>query len=60
MNRPFVHLHVHSEYSLVDGLIRIPELVARVRALRMPAIAITDLGNAFAAVKLYQEAERLP
>ena len=58
MSVSFVHLHVHSEYSLADGLIRIPELIARVREAGMPAVAITDLGNAFAAVKFYQEAER--
>ncbi|MBI2801987.1 MAG: DNA polymerase III subunit alpha [Gammaproteobacteria bacterium] len=58
MSVSFVHLHVHSEYSLADGLIRIPELITRVREAGMPAVAITDLGNAFAAVKFYQEAER--
>ncbi|MGH8598426.1 MAG: PHP domain-containing protein, partial [Gammaproteobacteria bacterium] len=54
---PFVHLHLHTEYSLTDGLIRIPQLVAQARACGMPALAITDQSNAFAAVKFYQEAE---
>ena len=58
MSAPFVHLHLHTEYSLVDGLIRIPELIAQVRATGMPAVALTDQSNAFAAVKFYQEAER--
>ncbi len=54
----FVHLQLHTEYSLVDGIVRIPELVERAKALGMPAIAVTDQSNLFAAVKLYQEAER--
>ncbi|MSR13505.1 MAG: DNA polymerase III subunit alpha [Gammaproteobacteria bacterium] len=54
----FVHLHLHTEYSLSDGLIRIPELIAQTRDSGMPALAITDLSNTFAAVKFYQEAER--
>jgi DNA polymerase-3 subunit alpha len=58
MTSPFVHLHLHTEYSLVDGIVRVPELVARVRETGMPAIAITDQGNMFATVKFYQEAER--
>ena len=54
----FVHLHLHSEYSLVDGIVRIPDLIERTREAGMPAIAITDQGNMFATVKFYQEAER--
>ncbi len=54
----FVHLRVHSEYSLVDGLVRLPELVAQTRALGMPACAVTDQANLFALVKFYREAER--
>ena len=54
----FVHLHLHTEYSLVDGLVRIPELVARVRELGMPAVAVTDQNNLFATVKFYQKAEQ--
>ncbi len=49
----FVHLHVHSEFSLLDGAIRIKDLVNRAKALDMGAVALTDHGNMFGAVKLY-------
>ncbi len=54
----FVHLHLHTEYSLVDGIVRVEDLVQRTREAGMPAVAIADQGNVFAAVKFYQEAER--
>ncbi|WP_206859639.1 DNA polymerase III subunit alpha [Lysobacter changpingensis] len=54
---PFVHLHLHSEYSLADSTIRIGELVKRCVALSQPAVALTDLDNLFAAVKFYKAAE---
>jgi DNA polymerase-3 subunit alpha len=54
----FVHLHVHSEYSLLDGSIRVPDLVKKAKALGMPAIALTDHGNMFGAIEFYQEAEK--
>ncbi len=57
MSAGFVHLHVHSEYSLVDSTIRIDELVAACVAAGMPAVALTDQSNLFAAVKFYQAAE---
>lgn len=53
--RPFVHLHCHSHYSLLDGASRIPELVARAKALGMNAIALTDHGNLYGAIEFYQE-----
>ena len=53
----FVHLVVHSEYSLVDSVVRIPDLVAAVRAHRMPAVAVTEAANLFSLVKFYREAE---
>ena len=53
----FVHLHLHSEYSLVDSTIRIAELVERCVALRQPAVAVTDHNNLFALVKFYKAAE---
>src|SRR3546814_311147 len=53
----FAHLHLHSEYSLADSTIRIPELVARCVELGQPAVAITDRNNLFALVKFYREAE---
>ena len=56
MSAQFVHLHVHSEYSLADGIVRIEELVARAAELKMPAVAVTDLANLFAVVKFYREA----
>jgi DNA polymerase-3 subunit alpha len=53
----FAHLHLHSEYSLADSTIRIPELVARCVALGQPAVAVTDRNNLFALVKFYRAAE---
>ena len=54
----FVHLVVHTEYSLVDSVVRVPALVAAARARRMPAIAVTEAGNLFSLIKFYREAER--
>ncbi len=54
---PFVHLHLHTQYSLLDGAIRIPDLVERAREFRMPAIAITDHGNMFGAIEFYRKAQ---
>ena len=51
----FVHLHVHSEYSLLDGACRIPELAARAAELKMPALALSDHGNLFGAIEFYKE-----
>ena len=51
----FVHLHVHSEYSLLDGACRIPELARRAAELKMPALALTDHGNLFGAIEFYKE-----
>jgi DNA polymerase-3 subunit alpha len=53
----FVHLHVHSEYSLVDSTIRIPDLVRRCAELGQPSVAVTDRNNLFALVKFYRAAE---
>src|SRR5207249_87562 len=53
---PFVHLHVHSEYSILDGACRIPELAARAAELEMPAVSLTDHGSLAGAVDLYREA----
>lgn len=52
----FVHLQCHTEYSLIDGLLRISDLVSAAATFGMPAIAITDQGNLFAMVKFYQAA----
>ena len=51
----FVHLHVHTEYSLLDGACRLSELVARAKELGMPALAITDHGAVYGAVEFYRE-----
>ena len=45
MTRPFVHLHLHSQYSLLDGAIKIDPLFERAKALNMPAVGLTDHGN---------------
>jgi len=57
MPTPFIHLHLHTEYSLVDGTVRIKQLVEKAHELGMPAVAVTDQHNLFALVKFYQAAE---
>src|SRR2546426_1846982 len=54
----FVHLHVHSEYSLLDGAAQIEKLVQRAKDLRFPAIALTDHGNLFGAIDFYLAAQK--
>ncbi len=54
--RQFVHLRLHTEYSMLDGIVRVPELMAAVSASGMPAVALTDQSNLFAMVKFYKEA----
>lgn len=56
MPSSFVHLHLHTEYSLLDGAVRIPKLMERAKELGMPAVAMTDHGNLYGAVEFYQEA----
>ncbi|MEG3013468.1 MAG: DNA polymerase III subunit alpha [Cetobacterium sp.] len=56
MNKNFVHLHLHTEYSLLDGVGKIEEYVDRARQLNMSAIAITDHGNMFGAIEFYKSA----
>jgi DNA polymerase III subunit alpha len=53
---PFVHLHTHSEFSLLDGANRIPDLVAHVKKLGMDSLAVTDHGNLHAAWSFYEQA----
>jgi DNA polymerase-3 subunit alpha len=55
---PFVHLHLHTHYSLLDAAIRIPELGAQVSRLGMPAVAVTDHGNLFGAFQFHRAAIR--
>ena len=52
--QPFVHLHVHTEYSLLDGACRIPALVSRAKSLGQEALAITDHGVMYAAIDFYK------
>ncbi|MGE5209501.1 MAG: DNA polymerase III subunit alpha, partial [Alphaproteobacteria bacterium] len=54
----FVHLHLHTEYSLLDGSIRMKELMKKAAEFGMPAVAMTDHGNLFGAIEFYQEAQR--
>jgi DNA polymerase-3 subunit alpha len=54
----FVHLHLHTEYSLLDGSIRMKELMKKASEFKMPAVAMTDHGNLFGAIEFYQEAQR--
>ena len=57
-NSSFVHLHVHSEYSLADGTIRIKELVKRAKELGHTHVALTDHGSMHGAVEFYLEAKK--
>jgi len=52
----FVHLHVHSQYSLLDGAIRFEEMLALAKKYQMGAVALTDHGNMFGVVEFYQKA----
>src|SRR5437762_4075678 len=54
----FVHLHVHSEYSILDGACRIPELAARAAELEMPAVALTDHGSLAGSIDLVKETRK--
>src|SRR5579884_1283362 len=55
-NSQFVHLHLHTDYSLLDGACDIPKVMDRAAELKMPAVALTDHGNMFGAVKFYDAA----
>ncbi|MGA3324454.1 MAG: DNA polymerase III subunit alpha [Terriglobia bacterium] len=54
----FVHLHLHTDYSLLDGACEIEKLMDRAASLKMPAVAVTDHGNLFGAVKFYEAAKK--
>ena len=55
----FVHLHNHSDFSLLDGAASVPSMVAKAKALGMPGLALTDHGNMYGAVKFYDECKGL-
>ena len=57
MKPQFIHLRVHTEYSLSDGIVRIPKLVNQCAEYEMPAVAVTDLNNLFGLIKFYNKAE---
>jgi len=54
----FVHLHLHTEYSMLDGANRIPDVMRKAKEFGMPAVAMTDHGNLFGAIEFYQEAQK--
>jgi DNA polymerase-3 subunit alpha len=56
LSAAFVHLHVHSEYSILDGACRVPALAARAAELEMPAVALTDHGSLAGAIEFYRQA----
>ena len=58
MSIPFAHLHVHTQYSLLDGASRIPALVARAKALGQTAMAITDHGVMYGVIDFYRECKK--
>lgn len=54
----FVHLHTHSQYSLLDGACRLDDVIALAKEFKMPAVAVTDHGNLFGAIEFYKKANR--
>ena len=54
----FVHLHQHTQYSILDGAANINKLLAKAKELKMNALAITDHGNMYGAVNFYQQAKK--
>jgi len=58
MNSKFIHLHTHSHYSLLDGLSKIPKMVAKAKENGMNAMALTDHGNMYGAIELYKECRK--
>ncbi len=54
----FIHLRLHSEYSIVDSIVRIDEVLSKAASDNMPAVALTDLANLFGLIKFYQSAHK--
>lgn len=59
MTRPFVHLHVHTEYSLLDGAIRTADLVKKVSSWEVPAVAVTDHGAMYGTIEFYEHSKAM-
>ena len=57
-NKKFTHLHLHTEYSLLDGACRIKELIRRAKELNMDSLAITDHGSMYGVVEFYKQAKK--
>ncbi len=57
-NDPFIHLHLHTEYSLLDGAVRIKDLIKKAQRCKMPAVAMTDHGNLYGAIVFYKQATK--
>ena len=55
----FVHLHVHTQYSLLDGFSHIPQLVQRAKELKMPALGITDHGTLYGVIDFFKAANEV-
>jgi DNA polymerase-3 subunit alpha len=58
MSDSFVHLHLHTEYSTLDGMTRAADVAKRAAQLGMPAVAMTDHGNMFGAIEFYQACKK--
>src|SRR3989344_8815021 len=58
MSSPFIHLHTHSHYSLLDGLSKIDEMVKLAKKYEMPALALTDHGNMYGAIEFYKTCKK--
>src|SRR5690606_13401891 len=58
MSRGFAHLHLHSQYSLLDGANRLDDVIAAARSAGMPALALTDHGNLFGAIEFHDRARK--
>jgi DNA polymerase-3 subunit alpha len=58
MAAPFVHLHVHTQYSMLDGAIRVSDLIQRTKEFEMEAVAITDHGAMYGALEFYEKAKK--
>lgn len=58
MGDPFIHLHVHSEYSILDGAVKLDAMLETAQAYKMPAVALTDHGNVFGAVEFFKLAKK--